>query len=125
MIAVAFVLATVNLAALGCVVWLVRLSRADQQEAAEEREDRLVTEARLTRTVFELDATNVALADRDRRITALEAIAREHIQGSPLGAGLADDDVAGRLLRLSEASSPGRPLSADPRDGLLDPAAAE
>lgn len=125
MIALAFVLAAVNLAALGCVVWLVRLSRQDQQEAAEEREDRLVTEARLTRTLFDLDATNLALADRDRRITALEALARDYIQGAPLGAGLADDDVAGRLRRLSEAYGPGRPLSADPRDGLLDPRAAE
>lgn len=125
MTAVAFVLATVNLAALGCVVWLVRLSRADQREAAKEHKNQLVTEARLTIAKFELDATNLALADRDRRITALESIAREHIQGSPLGAGLADNDVAGRLRRLSEASDPGRPLSADPRDGLLDPAAAE
>ena len=125
MIALAFVLATVNLAALGCVVWLVRLSRQDQHAAAEEREDRLVAEAALERISFELEVANLALADRADRITALEAIARESIQGTPLGAGLADDDVAGRLRRLSASSGPGRPLSADPRDGLLDPAAAE
>jgi hypothetical protein len=127
--ALAFALAVTVAAALACIVWAVR--RGDQ---AGDRATRATvglahTEAEGERTAYELEVTRAALSAAQTRIKTLEGALDDAIRSTPLGTGLDARDAAGRVRRVlsawGQAADARDPLSADPRDGLLDPRATD
>lgn len=129
MTALAFTLAITLATALGCFVWAVRRGDRATDDATRARVGLAHTEAESERTTYELTVTRAALTAAQTRITALEGALDDAINSTPLGAGLDARDAAGRVRRVlsawGSAAAARDPLSADARDGLLDPRAAD
>lgn len=118
MTAVAFTLAVTLAAAIACLVWLSRGYVLATRDAAH-------AEADLAIALKDAAITGAALDDLHATNARLQGVIDELLRTAPpLGAGLADDDVAGRVRRLA-LQARGARLSDSPTDGLLDPAAAE
>lgn len=118
MIALAFVLTSTLAGAIGCLVWLAhRLVLAERAAAHADADLAIATkDAAIASAVHDdLTATNARLQG------VIDELLRT---APPPGAGLAADDVAGRVRRLA-AEARGARLSDSPADGLLDPRAAE
>ena len=118
MTAAVFTLALTLGAAVGCLVWLARGLVSAERAAAH-------AEADLAIAAKDAAIVSAALDDLTATNARLQGVIDELLRTAPpLGAGLADDDVAGRVRRLATEARGAR-LSAHPTDGLLDPAAAE
>lgn len=118
MTAAVIILASTLAAAIACLVWLARGLVTAERAAAH-------AEADLAIAAKDAAITSAALDDLTTTNARLQGVIDELLRTAPpLGAGLADDDVAGRVRRLAAEARAHR-LSDDARDGLLDPAAAE
>jgi len=82
--------------------------------------------AQAERDAFEIKATKEALATAERRIELLSKELADAMERSSLGAGLADNDVRGRVLRAAQAArARGQDgLPAQSVEVVPDPAAA-
>ena len=118
MTAAVFTLAVTLLGAVGCLVWMARGLVSAERAAAHAEADVAIAAKDAAIQTAALDE----MRDTNAR---LQGVIDELLRTAPpLGAGLADDDVAGRVRRLAAEARAHR-LSDSPRDGVLDPAAAE
>lgn len=117
-IALAVALIAVCVAATLALRWGMRAKDAEmgavQSESAEHIEHG-ETRLRLERAEYERDKFRDYADDERKRADKLEKELHDALARNPLGAGLADDDVDGRLLRLaSEAGSAAHGVPAQP-----------
>lgn len=121
-------------AAVGGLIWATRAALRAKDGALEDRArtadtlfDLATAHGEIERAEFELKATTAALQAEKERTAALERSLIDAIETDDLGAGLADDDVRGRVLRIVEASRAraGNEVPAEPAAAVSDVPAAE
>ena len=128
MIALAVILGSSLMTALGLIAWLVvRIVRAAGKEA-DARVGQVATEAESERTAYELDVTKRALEAANIRARTLEEELTDALDQPSLADGLDAADVAGRVRRLAErwreAAAARNPLPASPEPAVSEQPAA-
>jgi len=129
LVAVAILAGTLAVALALSVRWGMKAKDSDASRAlllADEKTAHGKTTIRAERAEFEGAKDKDALAIMTKRAETLAEELADARARTSLGAGLAPDDVRGRVLREAGASEAGDPLPAQPGAALPDkPAAAE
>lgn len=121
-------IASVALAVLGLIGYLVHAALKARTATAEEREDHVATRGELERTKFELEVTKSRLADAERLNQALQEV----LADVEVDHGLDPRDVAGRVRRAAAQAArdragqvpAGAPAEAVPAQGATGSAEA-
>lgn len=120
--------------ALGLAAYMARNATAATKTALDDRArtadtlfDLATAHGEIERAEFEMRAVTAALTAEKERTAALERSLIDAIETDDLGAGLADDDVRGRVLRIVEASRAraGGEVPAEPAAPVSDVPAPE